>query len=724
MIIGKPIDRVDGKLKVTGRAPYAAEIKLPNLAYGVLVLSTVAKGRIHKIDTAAASKVAGVVAIFTHENPPGSKVKGKRSESLSLLQDDVVHYSGQIIGLVVANDLETATQAASMVKVIYERAKANTNFQTSFKTRVPSTSAKDTHKGNVAKALETAAVRVSHTYSTPTEHHNPMEPFATIAEWHGDSVKVYDSTQAITQTQTTLAEVLALAPDKVHVVSHYIGGGFGAKLTTWSHVPLTAMAARKIKRPLKVVLKRGQMYGPVGCRPRTLQEITLGCDKSGKLVAIRHACTSETSAFSEFVEESTAGSRMTYACENVETSQRLVKLDIGKPTWMRAPGHATGSFALESAMDELSYALKIDPIELRLRNYAEKDPESGLPWSSKSLRQCYQKGAERFGWEKRNPTVGSMRSEGKLVGMGMATALHTCWRNQASASVRLLKDGRAIVRSGSQDIGTGTYTIMSQIAAEKLGLPMEHVIFELGDSKYPPAPMSGGSTTAGSVGPVVALAATAALNKLIAAAIADKHSPLFGVQADAITAEAGVISLKQDESKKESFREIIARTKDQFIEARVDHKFGNEESKYSMSTFGAQFAEVHIDPELQTIYVARFVGAYDGGRILNAKTARSQMLGGIIFGISMAMLEHTLVDDNLHRIVNNDLSEYHIPVHADIGDLDALFIEHPDPIMNALGIKGIGELGITGTAAAIANAVYHATGKRIRDLPITIDKLL
>jgi xanthine dehydrogenase YagR molybdenum-binding subunit len=744
--IGMTPNRVDGFLKVTGKAQYAAEIQIPNLAYGVIVQSTAAGGRINEIDTHSANLAPGVIAVFSHHNPPMVLPKTPQAKNLFLFQDNDIHYVGQIIAVVVADTLENATHAASLLRVSYSGETGVTDFDGQSDQLVTPEKDGDAKRGNVTNALKTADVTIKETYTTPTESHNPMEPFATTAVWDGDSLTLYDSTQAVFATRNTVATILGIAPDKVRVISHYIGGGFGCKLSTWSQVVLAAMAAHNVKRPVKLVLRRGQMYGPVGFRPSTIQTLTLGASKSGELKAIRHACISETSRFVDFMEQATAGSRMTYACDNVETSQRLVRLDIGKPTWMRAPGHAPGSFAIECAMDELSYALQIDPIELRLRNFADKDQESDLPWSSNSLKKCFQQGAERFGWQKRNRLPSSMKDGNTLVGMGMATALHTCWRNPASALVRLLGDGTALVQSGSQDIGTGTYTVMTQIAAERLSLPMESVRFELGDSHLPTAPMSGGSTTSISVGPAVALAASAALQKLIETAVADKQSPLYGASADSVVADGGVLWVTESDKKrsaqsedhgtdrkqpadhqferKESYQSIISRTKDKYIEARIDHKPGDEEKSYSMSTFGAQFAEVRIDPELGTIRVSRFVGAYSGGRILNPKTARSQMIGGIVFGIGMALTEETIMDHNLQRIINNDFAEYHIPVHADISNIDSFFVEEEDPHVNVLGVKGIGELGITGAAAAIANAVYHATGKRIRNLPITLDKLL
>jgi xanthine dehydrogenase YagR molybdenum-binding subunit len=725
--IGKALNRVDGRLKVTGQAQYSAEVKLPNLAYGVVVQSTIARGRIKDIDTSKAISSPDI-NVFSYAHRPQPLRKPGKSDNLFLFDDPIIRYHGQIIALVTADSLESAKRAAALLKISYEEQKAETSLQLAMSNEkhqllVPKEEA-NSKRGDFSSAFKAAPIKISETYTTPVETHNPMEPFATTAVWQGGSLTVYDSTQAVFVTRDTLAETLGLPAKQVRVISRFIGGGFGCKLSVWSHVPLTAMAARHINRPLKLVLDRAQMFGPVGFRPSTIQKLSIAADKNGQLKAINHEVVSETSSFAEFVETATVCAKSTYACDNVDTSQRILRLDIGKPTWMRAPGHATGSFAVESAMDELAVALGIDPLELRIKNFADKDPDSKLPWSSNVLSDCYRQGAERFGWKNRVAKPGSITREGQFVGMGMATSLHASWRNPASASVKLLSDGTALVQSGTQDIGTGTYTVMSQIAAEKLALPVSKVKFELGDTNMPPGPMSGGSTTALSVGPPVAMAALAAIKKLIEVAIEDKQSPLFGAKAEAVSADNGTLSLKDDKRKSETYGAILKRTKSKSLEARYDNTPGNEESKYSMSSFGAQFAEVEVDPDFGTVRVSRFVGAYSGGVILNPKTARSQMIGGIIFGISMALHEQTVTDHNLNCIINNNLAEYNLPVHADIANLEPFFVEEHDPIINTLGVKGIGELGITGAAAAIANAVYNATGKRIRDLPITLDKVM
>ncbi|MDF5721194.1 MAG: xanthine dehydrogenase family protein molybdopterin-binding subunit [Rhizonema sp. PD37] len=729
-VLGKPLNRVDGHLKVTGGARYSAEFPVAKLAYGVTIQSTIAKGKIAQIDTRAAEQVPGVLAVITHLNAPkafGDKGGGRK---LQVLQDNIVLYSGQHIGVVVADTFERAMQAASLVQVRYEEEKPTLNMKDNLANayvpqgKVPRNEPPDKSHGNINQGLATAAVRVEQTYTTPVENHNPMEPHATTAVWQGEQLLLYDATQGIFQCQEKVAGVLGIEPANVRTMSYYVGGGFGCKGSAWSHVPLAAMAARQVNRPVKLVLGRIQMYGPVGYRPETIQQVSLGATREGKLTALRHSGTSQTSTFDEFIEPVAKTARMIYACPNIETSHRLVRLDEGTPTFMRAPGEASGSFALESAMDELAYALNIDPIELRLRNYAETDADKGLPWSSKSLRQCYKLGASRFGWQKRNPKPRSMRDGNYLVGWGMATATYPTNRSPASAIAQIMADGTAVVRTGSQDIGTGTYTVMTQVAAEALGIPVNKIRIELGDTTLPKTPVSGGSQTAASVGSSVHLAGTEARSKLMQLALADQKSPLYGSKAEDIIAEDGSFFLKNKSSTTETYREILARHGLKMIEASADAKPGEEKEKYSMHSFGAQFAEVRVEPDLGEVRVTRWVGAYGVGRLLNAKTANSQLVGGIVYGIGMALMEHTVIDPHRGRIVNADLAEYHVPVNADVPAIEVLFVDEHDPYVNPLGVKGIGEIGITGTAAAIANAVYHATGKRIRDLPITLDKLL
>jgi xanthine dehydrogenase YagR molybdenum-binding subunit len=518
--------------------------------------------------------------------------------------------------------------------------------------------------------------------------------------------------------------VFGVAPENVRVISKYIGGGFGGKGSAWPHVILTAMAAKMIGRAVKIALWRPQMWGSVGYRSPTVQRVALGANADGTLVSTIHEVHSQTSQIDEFVESSGILTTMLYASPALLVTHRLTRLNVGTPTYMRAPGESSGSFALESAMDELAYAVQLDPIELRLRNYAETDQDAKLPFSSKSLRECYRAGADAFDWKRRTPAPGSMRDGRMLVGIGMAGATYPTNRSAASAVARIDAQGKAVVQSGGVDIGTGSYTAFSQVAADALGIPVEQITFGLGDTRMPNAPNAGGSQLTASVGSAVKLAALAARNKVAQLAIADANSPLFRAAPEAIAATGGRLFLQSDPARGETYAAIIARSGGTPVEGRADAKPGDEKKQYSMHAFGAQFAEVRVDPDLGTVRVVRQLGAFAAGRIINAKLARSQYIGGMTMGLGMALLEETRRDDRTGRVMTANLAEYLLPVHADVPATEAILVEEVDPHVNEIGVKGIGEIGIVGAAAAIANAVYHATGKRIRDLPITPDKLL
>jgi len=733
--VGAPLNRVDGRLKVTGGARYAAEFAVPNVAHAVIVTSTIARGRVRRMDTAAAERAPGVLAVLTPQNAPrlpqqqAAPGAGPAMRVPTLMQDDAVHYNGQPIGLVIADTFEHATAAANLVKAEYAEERPELDVDTaphapSESTRPVGNNRRHSQRGDTARGLAEAEVKIEHTYTTPFENHNPMEPHNTQAAWDGDKLTLYDSTQGIFNIRNSVARAFGILPENVRVVSYFTGGGFGSKGGPWSHVYLAAMAAKHVSRPVKLVLTRRQMFGPSGGRAHTSQQITLGAKRDGSLTVVRHLTTATTSTLEDFLESSGMMTRMMYESPNIETDHELVRMNVGSPTFMRAPGESTGSFALESAMDELAVALGMDPVELRLKNYAERDPESGKPWSSKSLRECYRVGAERFGWSKRSPKPRSMADGRWLVGYGVATATYPARQQAASCLARILPDGKALVRAGSQEIGCGTYTIMAQVAADALGMPVERVRFELGDTDMPPTPASVGSATASSTGPAVNAAALAVRQKLVQMAIADSASPVHGAREDDVRTADGRLSLSSDPSKGETFEAVIARNGGQPVEARVDLKPTPDQQQYSMHSFGAVFTEVRVDRDLGLIRVPRVVAAYGGGKILNVKTATSQMIGGIVWGISQALLEETHIDRRSGRYVNSDLAEYHVPVNADIGSIDVTFVPEDDAHVNAIGAKGVGEIPIVGVAGSIANAVYHATGKRIRDLPITLDKLI
>jgi xanthine dehydrogenase YagR molybdenum-binding subunit len=736
-ITGAPINRTDGWAKVSGAARYAAEHPVAGLAHAFLVTSTVPNGRIKRI-ALEGEPVPGLLLVMTHENvlqlpreTKAGKVAPPIGRVLSLLQDAEVHYNNQPIAVVVAETFEAAREAASRLRIEYDTdntAPARLDFEVAKQAVHPPekvlTQDTDTRRGELQAGLLSGSTSLALTYRTPVEHHNPIEPHATIAAWDGEHLTLYDSTQYMKGVQRTVAGTLGIAPEQVTVLCPYVGGGFGCKGSVWSHVVLAAMAAKMVNRPVKLVLDRTQMFGPVGQRPVTDQRMRLAAMSDGRLTASAHDTIAYTSMIEDWIEPCGLMTRMMYASPNQETTHRLARMNLGTPTFMRAPGEASGSFALESSMDELAYELGIDPLQLRLQNYTERDPGKDLPFSSKSLRQCYAIGAERFGWQRRNPQPRSMREGHTLVGWGMATATYPTNRSKGQASATLYSDGKAVFRSSTQDLGTGTYTVMTQIAADALGVPVERVSFELGNSQLPEAPVSGGSTTVASVGPAVQAAGHALRLKLVGIALGDERSPLFGALPDAVDALDGELFVRDDPSRRETMAAIVARQANGPVEVEASAEPGDASKQYSMHAFGAVFVEVHVDELLGEVRVPRVVGVYGVGKLMNAKTGHSQLMGGIVGGLGMALFEETVFDLRNGRAVNGNLAEYHVPVNADIGRIEVEVVEEDDPHVNPIGAKGIGEIGITGVAAAVANAVFHATGKRIRSLPITLDKLL
>lgn len=734
--IGKEMSRVDGVAKVTGRAKYAAEFRVPNLAYGFIVLGTVAKGRIRDIDTREAERASGVVRVFTHLNAPklGPKTSTEdspprateeRDKSFRALQSDRIYFNAQPVALVVAETYEQARYAARLVKVSYDAEKHSTDTEAvRGRARVPRQGSPPKPRGNPEEAMRNAAVKVEAEYRIAIEHHNPMEPHAAVAVWEGDKLTIFDKTQEVYGVRTHLASSFRVPEENVQVISPYVGGAFGSSLRPNYYPALTALAARELKRPVKVVYTRTQMFTGHGYRPYTIQKIALGAERSGKLTAMIHEAVHNTSSFEEFNDNTTGFTRQVYACPNLYAPTKITDTDLNTPTWMRAPGAVSGMFALECAMDELAYALKIDPLELRLINYAEKDPESGRPFSSKALRECYRLGAEKFGWKDRKMEPRSMRDGRLLVGWGTATGIWGAFQMPATARITFKADGTAHVASATSDIGPGTYTVITMIAAEYLGLPIERVEFELGDTKLPRAPAQGGSWTTSSVGSAVHGAALAVTAKLLALANREADSPLKAAAAADVEMLDGRLRLKADPSRFVNISDVMRRNNLAEITETFEAKPSKERQKYATMAHGAQFVEVKVDPDLGVVRVTRAIEVTACGKIINPKASHSQEIGGVVWGIGMALQEATEIDHRYGRIMNPNLQHYHVPVNADVHEVETLFVEEDDTVVNPLGIKGMGELGMVGIPAAIANAVFHATGRRIRELPITPDKLL
>lgn len=753
--IGRRMNRVDGPDKVTGHATYAAEYELPNVAHAVLVTSSIASGRVRRIGTQAACAVPGVLAVLTHESegvqlrPVEQPYPGSTSGTALLpLQTDRIEQRGQVVAVVVADSLEVAQHAALLVEVEYDEEPFVGTLQGSLNSGRADLQKpvedEAYQRGDAAQAYQDAEVQLDLTYTTPQENHNPLELHATLALWESEThLTVYEPSQWILAPQHTLAHHFGLEPEQVRVVSPYIGGGFGSKAATWSHLPLAALAAKLVKRPVKLSRTRAQMFAGVGYRPATVQHYQLGATKDGKITSISLHADTQAGLNGDFVESVSHVTEMLYDVPNMQVSQTLRRTHAGEGIMMRAPGEASGSFGLESLVDELAYEVGLDPLELRRRNYAETDPKSGHPYSSKHLRECYEQAAGKFGWEGRNPEPGSMRDGETRLGWGMATVTYPVYASPATARARIFEDGRAEIEAGSHDIGTGTYTILTQIASDGFGVAPNCVKVLLGDTNYPKNAYSGGSRTASSVGDVVMAASLAARQELALLATGDEQSPLHGLNPHDLTARGGRLFMQDDPSRGETFQDILARAGRNHIEVyrevlpiggkreqlggmmdAQNASVGADAAGYARHSFGAVFVEVRLDPDFMTPRVSRVVGAFDFGRVLNRKTAESQLSGGIIWGIGMALHEQTDVDPATGLILNDDLAEYLVPINADVGEIEVLMLDVPDTRASALGARGVGELGIVGTAAAVANAVYHATGKRVRDLPITIDKLL
>lgn len=728
--VGTPTSRIDGRAKVTGAAKYAGEFSADGLVHGFVVEATIPRGRIVRLDATEALKVAGVLEVLTHAHRPPLADKDEAwkdevaPEGLPFrpLYDDMIKFNGQPIALVVAEEWETAKFAATLVRIDYEQDGFATDLEAE-RGRASEMDKPHKPRGDAKAALAAAALRHEADYLVPTEHHNPMELYATTTVWEGGGkLTVYDKTQGVQNVQKFLCAVFDKKPEEIRVLSPYVGGAFGSGLRPQYQVVLATLAALALKRSVRVVLTRQQMYG-LGYRPMTIEHVALGARPDGTLDAISHEAIAVTSRYEDFSRNDTGWAEQLYKSSNSHFSHKLVDLDVSTPCDMRAPGAASGVCALECAMDELAVALKLDPIELRLKCYSDRDQSEGLPYTSKQLRQCYARGGEAFGWARRNPAPRSMREGKELVGWGMATGVWEALQMPVAVRIVLTANGHAEVSCAASDIGTGTYTIVAQVAADALGLPIENISVRLADSTLPQAPVEGGSWMAASSAHAVLGAAEEIRQELVHLAKAIPGSPLADLDAAAVTLVDGMIAGNGKSGAAVSIADAMRHSKFERIEKEKLNQFAEDKS-HARNTHSAVFAEVKIDEELGVIRVTRVVSAVAAGRILNTKTGRSQIMGGVVWGIGMALHEETVMDHRFGRIMNANIAEYHIPVNADIRDIDVIFVDEPDDRINRLGIKGLGEIGIVGVPAAIANAVYHATGKRIRRFPITLDKLL
>jgi xanthine dehydrogenase YagR molybdenum-binding subunit len=728
--VGKPLDRVDGRLKVTGGARYAAEFALPGLVHGALIQSPFAAGTITGIDDAAARKAPGVLAVITFQNAPKVGVPASRPSWLvqPIFGGPTVEYSGQHLGIVVADTLERARHAASLVKFRFDartpRVEMEKHRDEGFAPKVfdPARFA-PTKRGDLSAGRAAAQTFFEATYGTPTEHHNPLEPHASIATWDDGKLTVYDATQGANACRQTLAETFNLPVEDVRVISPFVGGGFGSKGTMWMHVPIAALAARQVGRPVKLVLRRQEMFSGHGHRAQTEQRMEMGVDAAHKLTMTRHDVVNETSMREEVTEAAAYMTGMMYGCDNLESSYKVVRVHKMPPTFMRAPGEASGSFALECAMDELALKLGLDPIEFRLLNDTNFDGTEKLEFSSRALAQCLRSGAEKFGWNERAQTPGAKRQGRYAIGYGVASAVYPANLRPCTARAIITPTGQVTIQTASHDLGTGAYTIFTQVAADALGVPVERVRVELGDTKLPEGVLAGGSSTSASAGSAIMDACETLKKRLVSLAISNESTPLVGLALSEVKAENGRVFAVANAGRGLSYEDVLKLSGQEKAEGMGNNGKAQREKK-SYHSFGAHFCRVRVDTELGQVRIEKMLGIYGGGKILNLKTARSQMLGGMIWGIGMALHEETMYDPHTGRCVTRNLADYHIPSCADSPEIEVEFVPEDDTLVSPIGAKGIGELGIVGAAAAIANAIYNATGKRVRHLPILPDKLV
>jgi xanthine dehydrogenase YagR molybdenum-binding subunit len=731
--IGRDTIRIDGPLKVTGAAQYTSDFFFPGMLYAVPIEATIANGKIARLDTAEAEKMPGVRAILHRRNIGKFYHSVRRPDFLGLcderrppLADDLIRYYGQYVGLAVADTLETAKAAADAVHVDYAVATPNVSSDL----RADDEPTVDSQRGDPDRALADAPIRLDETYITPVETHNPMELHATTAVWEGSQLTLYESTQSVNNSQDVIAQVLGLPRDQVRVVSKFLGSGFGGKLWPWTHCYLAAEAARQLQRPVKLVISRKMMFQSVGHRPRTVQRVRIGASPEGKLLALQHDIVQHLAMLDDYKEDCGEATPLQYRAPNLRVTYATARRNVGSPTSMRGPGRVPGLYATESALNELAFQLKIDPIEVRLRNEPKIDEAENIPFSSRHLVECFKVGAEKFGWSKRDPAIGSMKRDGLTLGWGMAGASWTATRFSANANVDLRDDGSARVACCTQDIGTGTYTILAQITADKTGVPVKNVEVALGDSRLPKGPISGGSMATASVAPAIIQAADNAIAELLNVAAKTPGLPFGKRKAEDLAFEEGCVFAKAEGAAcRISFADLLKRADLRMVSAdgRSAANFSmdkQQKSNYSLNSFGAHFVEITWQSEIARLRVSRVVTVMDAGRIINTLAGRNQIEGGIVMGIGMALMEQTSYDARSGAPINSNYADYIVPANADVSGLEVHFLDYPDKKANPLGARGIGEIGLVGVAAAITDAVHHATGVRVRELPVKIEDLL
>ncbi|WP_433578382.1 xanthine dehydrogenase family protein molybdopterin-binding subunit [Nocardia brasiliensis] len=711
--VGQPVSRVDGRLKVTGAARYAADNPVPDLLIGVLVGSKVATGSVKSIGTQETMKLAGVHRVITD-------FSGVRLP----FDPRWIHFFGQPLAIVIADTLETAQHGGELLVFDYATADQLTDIDSPRIVLQEPTENTDYARGDAEAGMRAATAVADLRFTIARNHHNPMEIPATIARWDGDTVTMWDKVQGITVARNTIADALSVPPANVRILSPFVGGAFGSAGRTWPHQILAAYAAREMGRPVKLLLSRKQMYHGIGYRPTSRQRMTIGATRDGRITALIHEARTETARYQVYEDGIMDLPKFLYSCPDLRSTYRLAPVDVNLPTFMRGPGESSGAFALESSMDDLAHQLGLDPIELRLRNETTVDQSTGLPFSTRRLADCMRQGAERFGWARRSVVPRSRRDGHQLLGMGMAAATYGIGRNPCEVLARVNADGTADVMTATIDMGPGTYTSMTQVAADTLGLPMHKVRFRLGDSEMPPAPMHSGSKTMASVGSAVQLAGNMLRDSFIRTAVVDPGSPIHGAPPERVTVTDGRMFLTDTPDRAETYQDLLRRKGWPSLDTRQSWSPGKEGESNALKAFGAVFAEVAVDEALGTVRIRRIFGCYDVGRVINPKLAHSQAIGGMVGGIGMALLEGTVVDYRDGRVVNANMSDYLVPVNADVPELDAVFLDTEDTIANPLGVKGIGEVVMVGVPAAIANAVFNATGRRITEFPISLEKLL